>query len=660
MRQKNLTNIDPMRLAWLVRGDLRRGTPAGEPMSDWFKMWWAIHGPREYPAWTGHAALRESGLFKPLPEWPSDCGFGMTPALKFLLETRQDLAQIFDVSTNNGLWGAIAWMFVHGVRDHLLYPCLDDVTFAALDATWPVSDVDPSTRDEFSLTWLMYFVWLTSTELQARYDLQDTHDRSIYREWFLLEGVTSLDLLQLVAPRWRDWLREPIATPATSVKIQRVGVLLWGRHKQLQQAFDLNTEKGQFGLGLWTVEALNTEPTLAWIGPTDELPKRPEINERKRPFGLNLIGFAFGELGIGEDVRMAVAACQEANIPFAVVNISPGDHLRQADRALAGHVKNSTEMGDDAPYAINVFCLTGFDTARVALERGNALFGGRFNIGWWPWELPVWPRDWLCVFDLVDEVWAATTFTHQMYKEAAALASHTPNVITLMPMAVSVDRIKPIKREDLELPNDSFLFLYVFDFNSYLDRKNPFATVKAFRKAFNSMDKSVGLVVKTMNSNPEDPQWKRFLRECAKDSRITIIDKTLDRGEVLGLIYSCDAYISLHRAEGFGRTLAEAMLFGKPVIGTDFSGNVDFLSNETGFPVWWRRRPVLPGQYPFINQSDRAWWADPIVESAAYQMRRARESMSDFASGTEVSKLSSKFSLTEVGQRIFESIQRYK
>ena len=99
---------------------------------------------------------------------------------------------------------------------------------------------------------------------------------------------------------------------------------------------------------------------------------------------------------------------------------------------------------------------------------------------------------------------------------------------------------------------------------------------------------------------------------------------TLDREVVLGLVDACDAYVSLHRAEGFGRTLAEGMLLGKPVVGTDFSGNTDFLTQDTGYPVKWTRLAVAPGEYPFIEPADQAWWAEPDVGHAARQMRAAR------------------------------------
>ncbi|WP_306396785.1 glycosyltransferase [Telluria beijingensis] len=618
-------NVDPMRIAWLLRADLRRGSPADGPVSDWFKMWWLIHGSREYPAWADQAVLREAGLFQPEPDRPAYDGFGMTSALRFLLDTREDLSSTFDVNTDEGLKHAVAWLFVHGVREHRLASAIDRCTLDALDAppSFLVDGVPSADAKTPGLTWLMFFVWRTSADLQTHFDLAQAKDRQAYLIWFLFNGVPQLKLAPLVAARWHAWLHEPVLETPGKAAVPRAAYMLWQQHEQLQRAFDLQTHRGIAGLAMWSREVWRDQAELSWIGQPSMPLEQPVAAASQRPFGVNLIGFAFGELGIGEDVRMAAEACEAAGIPFAVVNIKPGDALRQADQALAAHVAKGEQQADEAPYAFNLFCLTAFDTARVYLERGRKLFEGRYNIGWWPWELPVWPSDWMFVFDLVDEVWAATNYTYQMYDKAASAAKSSAKVV-LMSMPASVARVKPMTREELALPPSKFLFLYVFDFNSYLARKNPFAAVKAFRKAFNITDDNVGLVLKTMNSNPRNPLWLNFLRECAKDPRIIVLDKTMERGEVLGLIKSCDAYVSLHRAEGLGRTLAEAMLFGKAVIATDFSGSTDFLTKQSGFPVRWKRLPVKEGEYAFVGPSDHPWWADASIVDAAHRLRQAR------------------------------------
>jgi glycosyltransferase involved in cell wall biosynthesis len=198
-----------------------------------------------------------------------------------------------------------------------------------------------------------------------------------------------------------------------------------------------------------------------------------------------------------------------------------------------------------------------------------------------------------------------------------------------------------------------YLFLYVFDFNSHLKRKNPQGAIKAFQKAFplekrkvppkakdKSKDKSsvaadvmkdpkVGLVLKVMNIKPNNPDWLEFEKLIAGDDRIKIINQTLDREEILGLIQVCDAYVSPHRAEGFGRTLAEAMLFGKPVIATNYSGNTFYMHPDLTLPVEYELVALKRGDYHFVEDSDGAVWAEPSIDDMAKQMHLAIKKSQD-------------------------------
>lgn len=655
----DLSAISPVQLAWRLRPDLRAGRAAAEPVSEDFAMWWLVDAAREYPA----AVSPEPGdyveLFTPLDEGTSLGWFGVTPLLQHMFKWRSDLRETFDLRSEDGQRRAIAWLYAHGLREYRLLDMVDTITLAELDKTPPFLYLpDAPLTQNPDPTWLMYLVWLSSSELQQHFSLDDREGQQAYLEWFLFTGVDTLGLTALMAPRWRKWLAQRLTNTPGRVPLPRVGLLLWKQRPELRQAFNLNEDQGWAALTRWVQDNRHSDPALRWLWEAPVAERRAARGKRKpkqRPFGLNLIGFAFGELGIGEDLRMAVAACEAAGIPFTVLNIHAGDGLRQADQALAGFIDAAAVSADQqAPYAINLFCLTGFDTGRVFLERGEALFNARYNIGWWPWELPVWPRDWPMAFQLVDEVWAATEFTRAMYEQAleqarGTLGSHKVPV-TRMPLPATVARVTPRSRQQLGLPEDKFLFLYVFDFNSYLARKNPFAAVAAFRKAFPPRDRDVGLVLKTMNGDPDHPVWRDFLRECAKDQRIIVLDTTMERGEVLGLIQCCDAYVSLHRSEGFGRTLAEAMLFGKPVVATDFSGNVDFLKKSLGFPVQWSRMPVYEGEYPFITPADKAWWANPDIPHAAEQLGAARQAASDPAFTARVQKFAEKcFSPAHIG-----------
>jgi glycosyltransferase involved in cell wall biosynthesis len=273
------------------------------------------------------------------------------------------------------------------------------------------------------------------------------------------------------------------------------------------------------------------------------------------------------------------------------------------------------------PYRVNLFCLPAFDmVARVFMHRGAKAFEGYHNVGWWPWELSVFPSAWRPhAFDLVDEVWASSNFLLEMYRGA------TNKPVSLMPLAVSVERAKSYPRRHFGLPDGRFLFLFIFDFNSAVTRKNPTAVVSAFIEAFSPSDQSVGLVLKMMNRRDRHPKLQDFIRECQRDPRIQLITQTLDRPEVLGLVDACDAYVSLHRAEGFGRTLAEAMLFGKPVVATHYSGNVDFMDEGLTLRVNHDLVPVSLDDYQWIGPEDGAVWAQANVSHAAEQLVRAKQ-----------------------------------
>lgn len=573
---------DPLIFAYLLREDLQQKFPnqynvRSQAKQNKLAEWWRQRGCYEYPAWVHAELLRSYGNrpLDPMTDWPRYKQFGMSPLLSHLMANRPDLREHFDTQTQEGLWHAIAWLYIHGLNEHDAMSMVDAQIVKALDQTPPFFI---STSSISRPTWLMFFLWRVSGELQAEFDLTDETRWSDYIAWFLAEGVVAYRLSPLVANRWKDEIQQFLT----------------------QQNSSSTANDSPLNLR-W---ALNSQPD--------------HEQTSQRPFGVNLIGFAFGELGIGEDIRMAAEECEEAGIPVAIVNIDPGQQVRQKDLALLKYLKSQdSDECEDAPYAINIFVLTGFDTARVYLEKGNKLFDGRYNIGWWPWELPVWPKRWRVALDLVDEVWAGSTYTGDTYRRAAKLAPKELPIKTV-PLRVSVARLKPMTRKALGLPEKRFLFLYVFDSNSYLTRKNPIAALKAFQKAFPDQQAQVSMVFKTMNPKKNNPEYMRFKKQCLADKRVILLEKTLDRGEVLGLIQSCDAYISLHRAEGFGRTIAEAQILGKPTIATDFSGSKDFVKENA---VSWKPVKLKDKDYPFVLKDDHAWWAEPSITDAARKMK---------------------------------------
>ncbi len=268
-------------------------------------------------------------------------------------------------------------------------------------------------------------------------------------------------------------------------------------------------------------------------------------------------------------------------------------------------------------YRTNLIFLPHYETIRLLGATGNAILGGRYNIGCWQWELPRYPAGLEAALDVVDEVWSSTNFT------ADAMRGATGKPVHVMPMAVSLPPLaRAYARNDFGVPQHAFTFLHILDGNSSVYRKNPLAVVHAFLRAFPSNVPGVHLVLKTMNMGKSSPQWDEVLELVRNDPRVTIISEAFERERVIGLQSVCDCFVSLHRAEGFGRNIAEAMLLGKPVIASDFSGNRDFTTEATAFPVGGEAVPVLAGEYSF---GDGQFWWDADVEAAAQCMLRCVE-----------------------------------
>ena len=173
-------------------------------------------------------------------------------------------------------------------------------------------------------------------------------------------------------------------------------------------------------------------------------------------------------------------------------------------------------------------------------------------------------------------------------------------------------------KAELGIPEDHYVFLFAFDIRSVLERKNPLALIDAFRRAFSLSDR-VTLVLK-VGMPHGDPAGMQRLREAASGLSIKFVTAAMSRPRLYGLMQTCDCYVSLHRSEGFGLTLAESMLLGKPVIATAYSGNLDFMTADTSRLVGYRPIEVPPG-LPFYKPGNH--WADPSIDEAAAHMRWA-------------------------------------
>ena len=236
---------------------------------------------------------------------------------------------------------------------------------------------------------------------------------------------------------------------------------------------------------------------------------------------------------------------------------------------------------------------------------------GVYRIACWAWELEVFPSEALAAASMIDEAWVISEYC------ARSVRAVLPNLpVKVMHPPVDIPRFATAPRSRFNLPEDRFLFLFMFDFASGIDRKNPFAIIEAYRRAF-SISNSTHLAIKVSRSTQFPDQFAK-LQAAARGIGATIIDGQLPRSELWSLLNSCDCYISLHRSEGFGYTLAEAIALGKPTIGTAYSGNLDFMSDANSLLVSCERVELKEDAGPYAKGSI---WAEPSIEDSARKMR---------------------------------------
>lgn len=342
----------------------------------------------------------------------------------------------------------------------------------------------------------------------------------------------------------------------------------------------------------------------------------PEIDAGLRP-GAVLIGHPYGILGMGEVLRSAAGALETTGIPFSIRNTFGDFGIQDAHMHTEFPFMNKiTQKGE---YRTNIFCLNADEMQSALPYLGEDFFKGRYNIGCWAWELSQFPDEWCYAFRMVDEIWAMSRFTQQAIVEKADCP------VVWMPLAVEFRGSKRLSREYFELPENKFLFLFFFDFRSYITRKNPYGAIKAFEMAFakNQNRKDVRLVIKVNGKDGHEDKFQTFLESLAvlRDN-IILIDKVMNDLEIRELLRVCDAFISLHRSEGFGRGLAEAMYLGKPVIATGYSGNLDFTNPMNACVVDHLLIPVKTDEYPY---GEGQMWAEPDLNQAAWYIRRLVE-----------------------------------
>ncbi|MCC7266015.1 MAG: glycosyltransferase family 4 protein [Caulobacteraceae bacterium] len=308
---------------------------------------------------------------------------------------------------------------------------------------------------------------------------------------------------------------------------------------------------------------------------------------------IRVVGFMDGSHGIAAGAKLTARALQAVGAEVETIGVSFTDvswrepiHDRPAAPAWI--------------FQLNPPELVGALSALAVHPQGP-------RFGYWAWELPQAPRRWLKDAIVVSEIWAPSRHTAQAFAGADRPVRVAPHPLFME----DYEGVTPRPR------TAGFMAVALCDLNSSEARKNPSGAIEAFRLAFGG-DPGAKLVVKTQNGATHPQQLAQL--KAAAGLNVEVIDATWPYAEVLGLIAAADVLISLHRAEGFGLPLAEAMALGTPVIATGWSANLDFMDETTGVLIHSQLVPVRDPQGVYVGQT----WADPDLDAAAEALRRLR------------------------------------
>jgi glycosyltransferase involved in cell wall biosynthesis len=370
----------------------------------------------------------------------------------------------------------------------------------------------------------------------------------------------------------------------------------------------------------------------------------PALKKASRP-GLNIVGHLMSEDSVGHSARGSVQAADAAGLSTCLLDLRIPLITPQTDETL------KARLSGELKYPVSLYHIFVREPEDIAQYHGAGWMDGRYNIAYWPWETLDFPEAWVRYARHFNEIWTPSRFANE------AIQMRVPVPVLTMPHVVELT-VPPGQenfRKSLGLPDNLFLFLFVFDMNSLVGRKNPAAVVEAFRRVV-AKNPATGLVLKTQNGWRNAADLARLQDELAGLPNVTLIDRTMPRHELIALMDCCDAFVSLHHAEGFGLGVAEAMYLGKAVVSTDWSATAEYVTPRNGFPVRYRLVTLEERINVFARGTQ---WAEPDVEHAASCMAKlAADPALGAALGTQAAQdIRERFSAAAIGRRYAQRLE---
>lgn len=355
------------------------------------------------------------------------------------------------------------------------------------------------------------------------------------------------------------------------------------------------------------------DQVLAWYARDDAA---PAPTERRRAPGVNVIGDLTVSGGVGEAANSTVNTMIDRGIPTSYIELKA-----MSNRRLFGITpREFRSLPHGSLYPVNLSFHNINEMHTIDQQEWIKAKAGKYTIASWFYELPRIPELWMEAFERVDEIWAPSQYTR------AGMLTVAQVPVTLIPVPVEVKTSPIPDRGSFSIPHDRYVFYCSFSAASCSGRKNPWGVIDAFRRAFGAPRRDGPLLVMKVHYLDRYPVLQEALRAAVDEVNGRLIEVSFSRQHTNDLLACADAYVSLHRSEGFGLGMAESMYLGKPVIGTYHSGNVDFMTEENSFPIGCTLRPITLDDHRYQPECATVYqpgqlWAEPDLEQAAARMQ---------------------------------------
>jgi glycosyltransferase involved in cell wall biosynthesis len=343
----------------------------------------------------------------------------------------------------------------------------------------------------------------------------------------------------------------------------------------------------------------------------------------------DVVGFLGGDFGLAVAARNTIRALEATERLEKKVEVEAPERLVERLMVLAtaggpGAKFSRGRIEPGGPRRVNLFQMNPIEIAWFTAQWCKAVTPFARNVCVPFWELPLVPKAWEPMLGAMDAILAPTRFV-----QSACAAAVPGNRVLHYPQAVFLPGGVAPDRAAWRVDGARTVFIVSFDPGSDIERKNPWAALEAFKQAF-PRDPDVALIVKSKpwSNVPLFVEQAEELRErVGSDRRVKIVDRSLSYAEVLSLYATCDVMLSLHRSEGLGLHLMEAMSLGKVVVATNWSGNTDFMTRDDSIPVGYRLADAKTNHGTYRSEVGRPGqvWAEADVKDAAEAMRALHE-----------------------------------